>query len=377
MISVLTGAEAHVLARAADLDLPPPAPGLRVVVAIPAKDEADRVAGLVAALARQHDGRGQPFPPGFAEAIVLVNNAQDGTAEAARRAVRRLRAPGVAVRVATVRLARHEAHVGRARQLALDAAYLRTGGRGVLLTTDADTRPAPDWIAQTLAELSLGVDAVGGRILLHPAGRAALPPSLARLVRLDAEYRRALEHVRHLVAPDAHDPYPRHHQHFGGSFAVTAAAYARAGGLPAVPHLEDVAFYHALLACGGRVRHSDRVRVWTSARTVGRTGVGLASEMARMDGLAADGLPLFVESASHAGARLADVGRWRLRHPGEPPPVHLYEAPHPLPFGAEQDVAAALAGTRFLVKRLTAIPAHVRLDTLPSASETHSARRAA
>ncbi len=365
MISVLTGADLRLLARSHDLGLPPPAPGLRAVIGIPARDESDRIFGLVETLARQVDAAGRPFAPGAVEAILLVNNTADGTAEAARRAVRRLRTPGVLVHVAEARLAPHEAHVGRARQIALDAAWLRLGGRGLILTTDADTRPAPDWVAQNTAEMALGVDAVGGRILLHPADRDALPPALARLVRLDAEYRRALERVRDLVAPDAHDPYPRHHQHFGGSFAVTAAAYARAGGIPSVPHLEDLEFYRALVACGARVRHSDRVRVWTSARRVGRTGAGLAHEMARMDGLAADGLLLFVESATHAGARLADLGRWRLRHPNCPPPTFLTEAPHPLPLGAQQDVGLALVGTLALAERLATLPLEARLDLAP------------
>lgn len=360
MILVPTGADVRLLGGAESLGLPPPAPGLRAVIGIPARDEADRVGGLVEALARQVDATGRPFAPGTVEAILLVNNATDGTADVARAVTRR--ASGVTVHIAEVRLAPHEAHVGRARQIALDAAHRRLGGRGLLLTTDADTRPAPDWVAQTEAEISLGVDAVGGRILLHPADRDALPRALARLVRLDAEYRRALERVRDLVAPDVHDPYPRHHQHFGGSFAVTAAAYARAGGIPCVPHLEDLEFYRALVACGARVRHSDRVRVWTSARRVGRAGAGLAQEMARMDGLAADGLPLLVESAAHAGARLVDLGRWQQRQPGRPPPVALTEAPHPLPLAAQQDVGLALVGALALAERLARLPVEARLD---------------
>ncbi len=364
MISVPTGADVRLLARAEPLGLPPPVPGLRAIVGIPARDEADCVGGLVETLARQVDAAGRLFAPGTVEAILLVNNTTDGTAEVARRAARA--ASGMTVHVAEVCLAPHEAHVGRARQIALDAAYLRLGGRGLILTTDADTRPAPDWLAQTEAEITLGVDAVGGRILLHPDDCDALPPALARLVRLDAEYRRALERVHDLLAPDAHDPAPRHHQHFGGSFAVTAQAYARAGGIPSVPHLEDLEFYRALVSCGARVRHSDRVRVWTSARRIGRAGAGLAHEMARMDGLAADGLPLLVESAAHAGARLADLGRWRLRHPDCPPPVSLTEAPHPLPPGAQQDVGLALVGTLDLAERLEHLPLEARLDLAPT-----------
>jgi len=329
-------------------------------VAVPARNEADRLPALVAALAGQQDGRGRPLAPGLFEAVVLVNNSTDGSAEAARRAARAF--PGVKVHVAEVRLGPGEAHVGRARQMALDAAWARLGGRGLLLTTDADTQPAQDWIARTAAEVRSGADAVGGRILLDPAERAALPAALRRLVLLDAGYQRALEHVRHLVAPDAHDPYPRHHQHFGGSLATTATAYARAGGIPAVPALEDVAFYHALLATGARVRHSDRVRVWTSARRVGRAHGGLAHEMARWDALARRGDPLVVESADHAVDRLTRLGRWRLAHPGAAPPACLLTPPGSPATGTLEEVGRALCGLRAHAERLRALSPEARVS---------------
>ncbi len=338
------------------LDLPSPPPGLRAVIAVPARDEAEALPALVAALAAQHDGAGGTLLG--VEALVVVNNSRDGSADVARAAAH---AAGgtVRVHVAEVALAPHEAHAGRARQVAMDAAAARVGARGAVLTTDADTRPASDWVAATLAELAAGADAVGGRILLCPDGRAAMPAALRRLVLLDAGYRRALEAVRHLVAPDAHDPYPRHHQHFGGSLAVTAAAYARAGGVPAVPALEDVALVRALQASGARVRHSDRVRVWTSARRVGRASDGLACEMARWERLAELGRPLLVESADAAVARLVRLGRWRRDHASAPPPLALTDAPHPLVHA--EPVERALAGLRAHAARLAARPFPDRL----------------
>ena len=350
--------------RVLDLGLPAPSPGLQAVVAVPARDEAARLPALVAALAGQTDTAGRPLAPGLFEAIVLVNNSADGSAEAARRAAQAF--PHLTLHVAEVTLGPREAHVGRARQIALDAAWgrLALADGGLLLTTDADTRPAPDWLARTAAELRGGADAVGGRILLDPAERAALPPRLRRLVLLDAGYRRALEHVRHLVAPDDHDPYPRHHQHFGGSLGVTAAAYARAGGIPAVAALEDLAFVDALRATGARLRHSDAVRVWTSARRAGRAADGLACEMARWERLSAVGRPLVVESAAHAGARLVRLGRY-VRDHGGPPPRALAEAPWPIPTHAGDEVGRALAGLRLLASRLAALPLHARLAEVP------------
>ena len=340
--------------RPPDLGLPPPSADLRAVVAVPARNEEDGLPRLVAALAAQTDAR-----LGGVELLVVLNNTTDGSAAAVRQAAERV--PHLTVHVADVTLGAHEAHVGRARQIALDVAYARLGGRGLILTTDADTRPLPDWIAQTEAEIARGADAVGGRILLCSDDRAAMPARLRRLVLLDTGYRRALERLHSLLAPEPHDPYPRHHQHFGGSLAVTARAYARAGGLPAAPCLEDVAFVRALARAGARLRHSDRVRVWTSARVVGRTCAGLSTEMARMAHLAETGQPLLVESAAHAAERLRRLGLWRRDCVGIVPPLDLTEAPYPIPTDAEQEVGAALRDLRTLAERLDSCPPDARL----------------
>ncbi len=62
------------------------------------------------------------------------------------------------------------AHVGHARRLLKDDAchrLLRLGRpRGVIASTDGDSRVAPTWLAATLAEIAHGADAVGGRIVI-------------------------------------------------------------------------------------------------------------------------------------------------------------------------------------------------------------------
>jgi len=76
-----------------------------------------------------------------------------------------------------------------------------------------------------------------------------------------------------------HDAFPRHHQHFGASFAVTTKIYERSGGLPPVSPLEDVAFYDRLQSLDARFRHSPLARVKTSARHDGRVSIGLAWQL--------------------------------------------------------------------------------------------------
>ena len=212
----------------------------------------------------------------------------------------------------------------------MDAACARllAAGRpdGLICSTDADTQPAPDWLAATLTEAD-GVHAVGGRALLLPDERAALDPETRRWALLELAYRRAVEDLRGLYAPEPWDPTPRHHHHFGASLAVRADAYAAVGGLPARERYEDIALVHALWADGRRVRHSARVKVWTSARTDGRAGGGLAHDLARWSAHAADGTEPRVEPAAQAERRLARLALWCHAHPGCPAPIDLLDTP--------------------------------------------------
>lgn len=332
----------------------PPSPSLRASIVVPAKDEADCLPALVRALDRLALPAG--WVAGSVEALVLLNNCSDGSAEAL--------APFADARpwlhVGCVDLAPAEAHVGRARQLLFDAAAARLADvgqpGGLVLSTDADSRPAPDWLAETVAETLRGADLVGGRIGLGSLERAALSPGVRRLYLLDLGYRRALERVRSLYAPDPADPYPRHHQHYGASLAVRADVYRRAGGMPAVRTSEDVALVRAVEAVGGRVRHSDRVRATTSARRVGRAEGGLADAFTYWSECVDAGRPVTVESSADADARLGRLGLWRQAHAG-PAPAALVETP-----AGGQEITAAIAGLRAIADRLVRLSLAERLD---------------
>lgn len=257
----------------------PPAPELAICVIIPAKDEAASLPATLAALAAQVDAAGQPWPAAAFEIIVLANNCADATAAAARAWGRRH--PHLRLHVLEATLPAAEAHVGRARRLLMDEAATRLErvGRpqGLIASTDADTRVAPDWLAALQAEVAAGAEAVGGRILPEKPATAGCPSR--RLHLHDAAYRLGLAHLEHLLDPQPADPWPRHHQHFGGSLALTVAAYRRVGGLPVVPFLEDEALWQLLRCHDLRLRHSPQVRVHTSARQQGRVAVGLSWQL--------------------------------------------------------------------------------------------------
>ncbi|OWP62123.1 glycosyl transferase family 2 [Hymenobacter amundsenii] len=258
--------------------LPPPVAKLRATVIIPAKDEAAALPTTLAALAAQTDAAGRALPAGTFEVLVLANNCTDGTAATVRAYA--ASHPALALHVAEVTLPPAEAHVGQARRLLMDEAARRlelAGHPGALIiSTDADTRVAPDWLAATFAELATGADAIAGRILMDETDRNC---PVRRCQLQDAAYHLLRVQLETHLDPQAHDPWPRHHQHFGASLAVTVAAYRQVGGLPVVPFLEDEALYQALLRHDLRVRHSPAVRVFTSGRQQGRVAVGLSWQL--------------------------------------------------------------------------------------------------
>ena len=282
------------LARALWRQLPPPASGLQACVIIPAKDEAHHLPATLAALAAQTELDGAALPAHCLEVIVLANNCQDNTAAVVRQLAQYY--PGLTLHVAELQLPGELAHVGQARRLLMDAAAQRleaTAGRGgLILSTDADTLVAPDWLAACHAEIAAGAAAVGGRILTRPdepEELVALNPCSEPLERQalavrrtqlrDATYHLLRNQLECLLDPCQHDPWPRHHQHFGASLALTVAAYRQVGGLPVVRYLEDEALWQALCRHDLPVRHSPRVRVSTSARQQGRVEVGLSWQL--------------------------------------------------------------------------------------------------
>ncbi|TGE17018.1 glycosyltransferase [Hymenobacter elongatus] len=257
----------------------PPAPEMRAVVVIPVKDEADNLPQTLAALAAQLDLCGQPLSPRFFEVIVLANNCQDHSAAVARRFAQLH--PALPIHVVEITLPPTEAHIGRARRLLMDEACRRleliTSADGFIASTDGDTRVAADWLAATHAELTAHrAAAVCGRILTPARDKQCV---VRRYHLRDASYRLLRARLEAELDPNSADPWPRHHQHFGASFAITAVAYRRVGGLPVVPYLEDEALYRALQRHDLRVRHSPAVRVFTSDRHEGRVAVGLSWQL--------------------------------------------------------------------------------------------------
>ena len=245
------------------------APG-PIVVAIPARDEEQKIASCLRALARQ-----TVLPDRI---VLLLNNCTDATAAVARQAARDS--------ATTLHILSHElppalATAGHARRLAMHAAAGLASPEGVLLTTDADSRADPQWIATNLAAIARGADAVAGAIELDPADWDKIPYVLHEDDARECAYDALCDEIVSILDPDPDDPWPRHTSDAGASIAVTARAYARVGGIPELPTGEDRAFIAALRRIDARIRHAPECQVFVSGRTEGRAQGGMADTIRR------------------------------------------------------------------------------------------------
>ena len=249
-----------------------PSHGPRAVVAIPVRNEAERIGACLGALAAQ-EGLGAS---GLG-VVLFLNNCTDGTAHAVAAQRASLRLP-----VRVIERVFPGANAGWARREAMEAAAAwleEDGSEGTILTTDADSRVPLDWVARNLAAIARGVDAVAGRITLDEADAARLPAALHARGRLEGAYEALLTELEARIDPVPHDPWPCHWTTSGATLAVRLAAYRQAGGMPPLAVGEDRAFVSSLLTSDARVRHDPEIVAVTSGRLDGRAPGGAADTM--------------------------------------------------------------------------------------------------
>ena len=248
----------------------PPHPAF-TAVAIPARDEADRIGACIEALDAQTGAQ-------FDAIVLLVNNTVDDTIGVACRVPLR---PGTRLHIVERFFSSDQATAGYARQQAMAHAAALAGPDGVLLTTDADGQADPDWLAANLAAIAGGADAVAGWVELHPIDWGQIPARLHEDDARECAYDALCDELHARLDPDPADPLPRHTQNSGATIAVTAAAYARCGGVPPIASGEDRALIAALRRVDARVRHAQEVHVTVSGRIEGRSQGGMADTIRR------------------------------------------------------------------------------------------------
>jgi Glycosyl transferase family 2 len=276
------------------------------IVAVPVRDEAQRLPALIEALARQtwisRTGRILPV-------VLVLNNCHDDSARVLKKLSARL--PRLALSVIDIHFPDDCAHVGSARRLAMDEALIKAGCNSVVLTTDADAVPALNWIDANLKAIENGADIVGGHIIGDQKEEALLGAGFLRRATQHLHYARLVNQLSALIVPVPHDPWPRHSDHTGASLAVRGEVYQAVGGIPPLPVQEDVAFVNAVCRAGYRLRHPLDVQVVVSARLHGRAPGGMADTLKEWADAAAQGLPHLVEDPLAVASRLTRMGGTR------------------------------------------------------------------
>ncbi|MFO1027999.1 MAG: glycosyltransferase family A protein [Acetobacteraceae bacterium] len=239
-----------------------------VVVAVPARDEEDRLAACLGALDQQTS------PPNAV--VLLLNNCTDAS-DAVARAV----TPRYDLRVVSIDLPSHEAGAGPARALAMQHAARLAGPSGILLTTDADATVPTDWVQRNLAALDAGADVVCGQSVVHAIEGDQIPQHLHDDDVLERRLDALIDEMAWRLNPDPDDPPPRHTEEAGASLAVRVSAWRQAGGVPPVATGEDRAFVAALRRIDAHIRHDPDIAVVVSGRINGRAAGGMADAIRR------------------------------------------------------------------------------------------------
>lgn len=260
----------------------PEGAAMDLCVCVPARNEAERLPTLLDALAVQ------TWPAPITVAIA-VNNTTDASLSVIENARQRHRGR-LSLHVEDVTFAPGEAHAGSARRRAMDNGLALMAGfeNAVLVSTDADTRPPAQWLANIVRAFTLGADIVGGRIDIEDA--EPLPAAVLAVRAAWDRYWHDVRAIEDAIDPLPWDAAPRHGDHTGASLAITATRYRACGGVPLLPTGEDRALVNAALACGGRLAHPADVFTRVSPRRDGRAEGGMALAMQEMFDLAANGM---------------------------------------------------------------------------------------
>ncbi len=175
------------------------------VVAIPVRDEAERIGGCLAALSRQS------VPADHI--VLLLNNCTDRTAEV----VKELPKAHHQLHIIECNLDESLASAGVARAMAMKhAASLVDSLRkdeAVILTTDADAEVPENWVEANLRAIEQGADAVCGMAVIDPLEALLIPRHLHEDDAREVAYGRLLDEIA------SHDP--------AGSCGPVASAHRR------------------------------------------------------------------------------------------------------------------------------------------------------
>ena len=271
----------------------------RIAICVPARNEAAALPALFAALDRL------AVPEGIYLSLCLF---LDGCTDNSARLARGLRAAASHRVMVVAGRAACRPNAGRARHRAMLLGFAALGGEdGLLLTTDADSSPAPDWLVAMHTALG-DSDVVAGRIARAGSAPAPLQD------RLEGYYD-ALFALRRRLDPVAWEAEATHHHSGGANMGFRAGAYRRLGGFAPVANGEDALILDDAARAGLRVRRDAAALVHTSDRRWGRASGGLALALRDLD--RGDAAEVRVAHPADAAWQYAMHARARAAFPGD------------------------------------------------------------
>lgn len=261
---------------------------LRWIVAIPAKDEAERILGSLSAL---DDAAGNSSSD--VHALVFVNNCSDTTAQLAQA----FNPKKLKIEVCQLHLGKQQAHAGGARRAAVDLAFgiFNAKHNDLMLSTDADARLRPKALADMERAFERGADLVLAKLetihdAIDPVSDGALQWDRLR-VSWRARVRQLVETIklRRIPQPPLHDDYG------GAGIAARVSSYRRLGGFQSVPFNEDKNFVTFADRMNLNVNRQSGAIIDVLARANGRAVGGMAAELRNCAAAAEKRLACLVE----------------------------------------------------------------------------------
>ena len=254
--------------------LPPPDTLLKMVVIIPAKDEAHQIEYTLESLSKQSAPDNSPICNKSFEVLVLCHNCTDDTfGKVANFLDKNPRINGH-----VLNLNSDTANtVGAARRVLMNIAFHRLSKKnGLIISTDADTVPHPHWLYNLNRYVDSDIDFICGKILPNYEN---LEPQALRLLLAKDEYLHLKSELGSIIFPNPNDPWPKHEYHWGPNIAIKKYVYGALGGIRPLHFLEDVDLYNRAVGNGYKVRHCNDTLVTTSTRIESRCTEGFGAEL--------------------------------------------------------------------------------------------------
>lgn len=254
--------------------LPAANSNLEMVVIIPAKDEAQHIKLTLESFKKQLCPNGKLFDNSRFEILVLCHNCSDSTQEE----VERFFLTNGELNGYALSLNSDVANtVGAARRILMNIASDRIRqDNGLIISTDADTKPDEYWLYHLAGYLNLDVGLICGLIL---SDSNELSIQARNYLIAKDEYLLLKSRLESLLLPNPNDPWPRHGYHWGPNIAIKKGVYKAIGGIRPLHFLEDVDLYNRVVSEGFVARHCLNSTVITSTRIQSKCPEGFGAEL--------------------------------------------------------------------------------------------------